>query len=155
MTRDRWLAIVSGTQLAAGLAGMAVAVRRRHHYDFLFLHGRPEHVARDTVLMGTAFSAPVTMLAAQAVATVRLWRGPSRSARLVVAGLGIAMVPGYLGEKLVRKRLTRAGYDTLETPLVIMGIELAALTALLAISSLRREPSADRVIAGRSTPCPP
>ena len=138
MTRDRWLAIVSGTQLAAGLVGMGVAVRRRHHYDFLFMHGSPEHVARDTVLMGTAFSAPITMLAAQAVATLRLLRGPSRSARLVVAGLGIAMVPGYLGEKLVRRRLTRSGHDTLETPLVIAGVMLAALTALLGISALRR-----------------
>ena len=56
MTRDRRLAMVSGAQLATGLVGMAVAVRRRHEYDFLFLHGHPDHVARDTVLMGTACS---------------------------------------------------------------------------------------------------
>jgi hypothetical protein len=138
MTRDRRLAVLSGAQLAAGVLGMAIAVRRRHHYDFLFMHGRPERVARDTVLMGTAFSAPVTMLTTQAVATVQLWRGPSRSALLVVAALGIAMVPGYLGEMLVRRRLTRSGYDPVETPIVIAGITLAAMTALLGASSLRR-----------------
>jgi hypothetical protein len=64
--------MVSAAQLATGLVGMAVAVRRRHQYDFLFLHGHPDHVARDTVLLGTAFSAPATMLVAQAVATARL-----------------------------------------------------------------------------------
>jgi hypothetical protein len=137
MAGDRRLAFVSGAQLAAGVLGMAIAVRRRHHYDFLFMRGRPERVARDTVLMGTAFSAPLTMLTAQAVATVRLWRGPSRRARLVVAGLGIAMVPGYLGEKLVRRRLTPSGCDPVETPIVIAGITLAAMTALLGATSLR------------------
>jgi hypothetical protein len=143
--------MVSAAQLATGLVGMAVAVRRRHQYDFLFLHGHPDHVARDTVLMGTAFSAPATMLVAQAVAAARLWRAPSRPAHLVVAGLGLAMVPGYLGEKLVRRRLTRSGYDRLETPLVIAAIQLAALMALLGLSSLRPRPeldSAERVLVG-------
>ena len=41
------------------------------------------------------------------------------------------MVPGYMGEKLVRRRLTRSGYDPIETPIVIAGITLAATTALL------------------------
>ena len=140
MTRDRRLAIVSAAQLATGLVGMAVAVRRRHEYDFFFLHGHPDHVARDTVLMGTAFSAPATMLAAQAVAAGRLWGGPSRPACLMVVGLGMAMVPGYLGEKLVRRRLTRSGYDRLETLLVIAGIQLAALMALFGLSSLPPRP---------------
>ena len=139
MAGDRRLACVSGARLGAGVLGMAIAVRRRHHYDFLFMRGRPERVhQRDTVLMGTAFSAPLTMLTAQAVATVRLWRGPSHPARLVVAGLGITMVPGYLGEKLVRRRLTPSGYDRVETPVVIAGITLASMTALLGATSLRR-----------------
>jgi hypothetical protein len=47
MTRDRRLATVAAAQLGAGLVGMALAVRRRHQYDFLFLHGHPDHVARD------------------------------------------------------------------------------------------------------------
>ena len=87
--------------------------------------------------------APATMLIAQAVAAARLWRGPSRSACLLVACLGIAMVPGYLGEKLVRRRLTRSGYDGLETLLVIVGIQLAALMAILGLSSLRPRPELD------------
>jgi len=131
------LAAVSAAQLGAGLLGLAVALKRRHAYDFLFLHGHPDHVARDALLMGTALSAPATMLVAQAVATARLWRSPSRPARLVVTGLGMAMVPGYLGEKLVRRRLTRSGYEPLETHFVIAGIQLAALMALLGLSSLR------------------
>jgi hypothetical protein len=144
MSRDRRLAMVSGAQLATGLVGMAVAVRRRHQYDFLFLHGDPDHIARDALLMGTAFSAPATMLVAQVLATARLFRGPSRAACLVVAGLGIAMVPGYLGEKLVRRRLTGSGYDRLETLLLIAGIQLAALMALLGLSSLRLRPERHR-----------
>ena len=124
MTPHRRLAMVSGVELAAGVVGMAIAVRRRHQYDFLVLHGTADHVARDTVLMGTAFSAPATMLVAQAVAAGRVWRGPSRPASLVLAVLGIAMVPGYLGEKLVRRRMTCPGYDRLETPLVIAGMNL-------------------------------
>ena len=143
MTRDRRLAMVAAAQLGTGLVSMALAVRRHHQYDFLFLHGHPDHVARDALLMGTAFSAPATMLVAQAVATVRLFRGPSHPASLVVTGLGMAMVPGYLGEKLVRRRLTRSGYEPFETPLVIAGIQLAALMALLGLASLRPTPELD------------
>jgi hypothetical protein len=47
------------------------------------------------------------------------------------------MVPGYLGEKLVRRRLTSSGYDRFETLLVIAGIQLAALMALLGLSAVR------------------
>ena len=38
------LAAVSAAQLGAGLLGLVVAVRRRHAYDFLFLHGHADHV---------------------------------------------------------------------------------------------------------------
>ena len=61
----------------------------------------------------------------------------------MVAGLGLAMVPGYLGEKLVRRRLTRSGYDRLETPLVIAGVQLAGLMAFLGLSWLRSRPELD------------
>lgn len=136
MTRDRRLAVVSGAQLVVGGLGMAVAVRRRRQYDLLFLHGNPERVARDAVVMGTALSAPATMLAAQTVATAVLWRGPSRPARLLVTGLGVTMITGYLGERLVRRRLTRSGYDPVETPIVISGLALAATMALLGTASI-------------------
>ena len=65
--------------MATRTANFGVGRREAHdagpfyaQYDFLFLHGHPDHVARDTVFMGTAFSAPATMLVAQAVATARL-----------------------------------------------------------------------------------
>ena len=61
----------------------------------------------------------------------------------MVAGLGMAMVPGYLREHLVRRRLTRSGYDRLETLLVIAGIQLAALMAPLGLASLRPRPELD------------
>jgi hypothetical protein len=139
MDRDRWLAAVSAAQLGAGLAGLAVALKRRHPYDFLFLHGRPENIACDAVVMGTAFSAPYGMLAAQAVATVQLLRGSSQPARLVLGALGAAMVPGYLGEAHVRRRLRLSSFDPLESSLVLMGITLAAAVAALALAPRRSE----------------
>ena len=72
---------VSAAQLAAGLAGQALAIARRAHYDIPFGTGRPEHVVRDSFVMGTALSAPVDMLAMQAWATARLSRRPGRPAR--------------------------------------------------------------------------
>ncbi len=123
------LAATSAAQLGCGIAGMAVALRRRHAYDFLFLHGRRESIARDSVLMGTALSAPVTMLTAQAVATVLSRRRHSRYPDLVLGALGATMVGGYLGERLVRLRLSRSGWDAVESPLVVAGLGLAAAMA--------------------------
>jgi hypothetical protein len=37
--RSRLLAAVSVAQLATGVAGMAVALRRRHPYDLFWMHG--------------------------------------------------------------------------------------------------------------------
>ena len=101
---------------------MTVAVKRHHAYDFLFLHGHRDQVARDAAFMGTAFSAPLVMLVAQAVATARLLRRASTTAEWVLGALGTAMVPGYLGEALVRKRLRRSSYEPLESPLAMIGI---------------------------------
>jgi hypothetical protein len=52
MDRDRTLAAVSAAQLAAGVAGMVVALRRGHPYDVFWMHGRPEAIARDTLFKG-------------------------------------------------------------------------------------------------------
>jgi hypothetical protein len=123
---------------------MGVAIQRRRAYDFLFLHGDPETVARDAALMGTAYSAPGIMLLVQAIATVRLLRGPTASGTLVLGALGAAMVPGYLGETLGRRRLRSSGYDPLESSLVIIGVGLAAAMAALGLSSRRRWAPADR-----------
>jgi hypothetical protein len=129
--RDRWLAAVSAAQLGVGVTSLAVALRRRHAYNLPLLHGRADRVARDSVLMGTALSAPVVMLAAQGAATARLLRDDNSPAGRVLGGLGAAMVAGYLGEALVRARLRPTGYDRVESPLVVTGIALSATMAAL------------------------
>jgi hypothetical protein len=132
MNRDRLLVLVSAAELAAGVAGMTVALKRRRAYHVPLMHGSPDNVARDSVVMGTALSAPITMLVTQAVATVRLARGDER-ARRRLGGLGATYVSGYLAEELVRSRLRRSGFDAVETPLVVMGIGLAAAMAALGL----------------------
>jgi hypothetical protein len=130
----RTLVAVSAAQLAAGLAGLAVAVRRRRHYDLPLMHGSPEHVPRDSVLMGTAYSAPVPMLAGQLWSTVRLARGDDRAARNLGV-LGGLMVPGYLAERFDRQHLRH--WDPVETPVVLAGAGLAAAMVWAARGSLR------------------
>jgi hypothetical protein len=133
MKGNRVLAMVSAAQLAAGLGGMVLGIRRRHAFDIPFWRGQPSAVGRDCVLMGTALSAPVVMLAAQAWAVVALLRRPDAAAERVLGGLGAAMVAGYLAERLVRWRLTIAGWDAAETPVVVAGISLAAAMALIGL----------------------
>jgi hypothetical protein len=126
------LVAVSTAQLAAGLAGQAVALRRRIPFDTPLMSGRPENVGRDSFLQGTAFSAPVVMLAAQGWAIVRLFTGPQKGARQVLHVLGTVMVAGYLLERQGRRRLSPGGLDPVETPVVASGLGLAAAMALLA-----------------------
>jgi hypothetical protein len=137
MNRDRWLATVSGAQLATGVVGVAVALKERHAYDIPLFHGRPENVGRDALVMGTAFSAPGVMLAAQGYAISRLHRGAPNPARLVLGALGATMVVGYLSERLVRRRLHPSSWHALESPLVATGIALAATMAVLGLTSRR------------------
>jgi hypothetical protein len=129
MTPRRLLALLSTAQLAAGLAGLVVAVRRRRPYDLPFLSGSTQHVARDSLWMGTAYSAPAPMLLGQAFATANLWRGPDDGARRMLGMLGVLMVPGYLLERSGREHLSRA--DPVETPVVLAGTALAAAMAVL------------------------
>jgi hypothetical protein len=131
MTPRRLLVVLSSAQLAAGLAGLAVAVRRGVPYDIPLMHGRVEHVRRDAATMGTAYSAPVPMLAAQAAAIVRLAAGPSDGARRTLGGLGATMVAGYLLERADRRRLRPSGWDAVETPVAVAGLGLAAVMAVL------------------------
>jgi hypothetical protein len=141
--RDRLLAAVSALQLTVGLAGLLVAVRRRHSWHFLFVRGRPENTLRDALSMGTALSAPSPMLIAQGVATARLLRRPSEGERdrsrerLVLGGLGVAMTFGYLGESLVRRRLRPAHWDRVDSPIAATGVGLAALMAVVALAHRR------------------
>ena len=129
---------VSAAQLAAGLVGLAVAVRRRRYYDlrqgivdFPLSHGSAERVARDALWAGTAYSAPAPMLAAQLWATVRLAAGPDDRARRVLAWLGAAIVPGYLAERFVRAHLRPGRWDPVETPVVAAGLGLAVAMAVV------------------------
>lgn len=106
-----------------------VALVRRRAYDLPFLHGSPEHVARDSVLMGTAYSAPVPMLVAQLGSTLRLaTRGDRRTVRDLTT-LGALMVPGYVAERSDRAFLRH--WDPVETPVVLAGLGLAATMVVL------------------------
>jgi hypothetical protein len=125
------LVTASTAQLAAGLAGLVVAVRRRRPYDLPFASGRPQHVVRDALWMGTAYSAPGPMLAGQAWAVATLGRRPDDGARRLLGLLGALMVPGCLLERSGRQRLSVAGADPVETPLVVVGVGLAAVMAVL------------------------
>jgi hypothetical protein len=125
------LVAVSAAQLAAGLAGQLVALRRRRNYDVGFMKGSPAHVGRDSLWAGTAYSAPITMLATQAWATARLRRGPDDGARRLLGMLGVLMVPGYLMERHGRAHLRPGGLDPLETPVLLAGLGLAAAMGVL------------------------
>lgn len=141
VNRRQTLAAAGALQLACGAAGLALALRRHRSYAFLFLRGRPETVARDAAVLGTALSAPGPMLAAQAWAVTTLARRDSLAAEKTLGLLGAAMVVGYLGEELVRQRLTRGGFDAVETPVAAAGLGLAAVLAAGGLPSLRRPPS--------------
>jgi hypothetical protein len=125
------LVAVSAGQLASALAGLAVALRRRRNDDVGFMRGSPERVGRDLFWAGTAYSAPVTMLAAQLWATARLTAGPDDGARRVLGMLGATMVPGYPMERYDRQHLRPGGWDPVETPVVVAGASLAAAMAVL------------------------
>jgi len=71
------LAGVSLTQLAAGLAGMTIAIRKGLPSDPVGVHLNlsADHLARNQIAFGTARSAPGVMLAIQAIATATLLKG--------------------------------------------------------------------------------
>jgi hypothetical protein len=129
MDRARTLAVTA--QLGAGVAGMVVALRRVHPYDVFWMHGQPDAIARDTLFKGTALSAPVSTLVTQAALTVAIARRPSRHAARGLRIVGVIMVAGYLGERLVRQRLRPSGWDALESPLIIAALGLSVGMAAL------------------------
>ena len=137
--RSRLLSGVSAAQLTTGIAGLALALKRHHPYDVPMLHGERERVVQDSVLMGTALSAPLTMVATQWVAIRRLRRGAGAPWDRVLGGLGATMVVGYFAEALVRRRLQRSGYDAVETPLVAVAITLSGAMAVLGLRSRSNE----------------
>ena len=130
------LVAVSAGQLAAGLAGQVVALRRRRHYDVSFMTGSPEHVGRDSWWFGTAYSAPSYMLASQAYAVARLAAGPDDRARGMLRLLGASMIGGYLSERFNRQVLTGRVVDQVETPIVVVGF---AATIAMAVAGANRQ----------------
>jgi pimeloyl-ACP methyl ester carboxylesterase len=134
---------------------MVVALQRRHPYDVFWMHGRADAIARDTIVKGTALSAPVSNLLAQAALTAVVARRPSLGAARALGGLGALQVAGYLGERLVRRRLRPSGWDAVESPLAVVGIGLAGAMAALGSQVERRggavrSPSPIRTRRGRS-----
>jgi hypothetical protein len=131
------LAAVAAAQLTVGVAGQVVALQRRLPYDLKMppMAGRPENVARDSWLLGTALSAPIVMLVTQAVATTRLVRHEDRRATRTLATLGTVMISGYLGERVVRQRLRPGQFDAVETSVAVAGLGLATAMAVLGWST--------------------
>ena len=131
MNRRRVLVAISAAQLAAGVVGQVIAVRDRKPFDMSLLgqRGRPEDVLRDSVFNGTALSAPLTMLLTQAVATVRLGKGPSAVAARTLGVLGATMTFGYLVEREFRSALSPEGLDPIVTPVAASGFALAIAMA--------------------------
>ena len=132
MVQRTTLLAVSATQLAAQLAGHVVALRRRRHFDVPFLVGSPDHLVRDWLWFGTAFSAPPYLLGPQVWATARLLRGPDDRARRVLRWLGTGLTFGYLSERCTRLRLRPGGFEPVETPVVVAGWGCAMAMAVLA-----------------------
>ena len=131
MTHRSALAAVSTAQLAAQLAGHVVAQRRRRHFDVPLLTGSPEHITRDWLWFGTAYSAPPYLLVPQIWATARLLRGPDDRARWVLRWLGTGLTAGYLCERWPRARIRPGGFDPVETPVVAVGWGGAVALAVL------------------------
>jgi hypothetical protein len=95
------------------------------------MHGQPDAIARDTLFRGTALSAPVSTLVSQAALTAVMARRPSRRVARWLRIVGLTMVAGYVGERLVRQRLRRSGWDALESPLIIAALGLSVGMAAL------------------------
>ena len=133
LTADHLLIATSAAQLAAGCAGLAIALRRRYAYDWLFLQGDPTRLRLEASTLGTGLSAPPTMVLAQVAATVSLARRRHPgAARVTLGALGALMVPGYLGERVVRRLLSHNGWQPVESPVACAGLLLAALMPVLA-----------------------
>ena len=132
MAQRSTLVAVSSAQLLAQLAGHLVALRRRRHFDVPFMTGSAEHLVRDWLWFGTAYSAPPYLLAPQIWAIARLLRGPDDRARWVLQRLGAGLTLGYPSERWNRVRLRRGGFDPLETPIVAAGWSCAMAMAVLA-----------------------
>ena len=141
MTDRRALVVVAGAQLVAQLTGLIVALRRRLAYDvkLVGMRGGPEMRSAETP--GTKelpLSAPITMLSLQAAALARLATCGGALPPAILGCLGALNVGGYLGERVVRERLSPGGWDPVETPVAAMSLTLAATMGVLGLRHLAR-----------------
>jgi hypothetical protein len=153
MDSRRALVCVSSLQLAAGVAGQLLAIRDRRPFDvpLVGMRGSPERVGRDSWLNGTGISAPVTMMACQAVATARLASGPSLAATRVLTGLGVAMTAGYLAEREFGSLLSPAGWRPSVSLVAATGLGSAVAMGVIGWSGAR-PPVAAYVLEDRFVP---
>ena len=107
MTPRRLLVAISAAQLAAGIAGLSVAVRRRRNYDRrASCAGRPEHVARDSLWPGDRLQRPGADAGRPGRGPPGACAGGRTTAPAGCSGCwGALMVPGYLMERYVRAHL--------------------------------------------------
>ncbi len=140
MSRRRALVAISTAQLATGVAGQLIAVRDRRSFDIALLRwrGEPENVIEDSWLLGTGLSAPISMLATQAVATIRLATAPSPAATRTLGVLGAAMTCGYLVEREFRSAFSPAGMDPTVTPVAAVGFALSVAMARSGLQGIHR-----------------
>jgi len=131
MTHRSTLVAVASVQLAAQLAGHVVALRRRRYFDVPFMTGSPDHMVRDWLWFGTAYSGPPYLLGLQVWALARLLRGDDDRARWVLRCVSTGLSLGYPSERWVRVRLTPGSLDPVETPVVAAGWGGALATAVL------------------------
>jgi hypothetical protein len=138
MSRRRALVAISAAQLAAGVAGQLIALRDRRSFDIALLRwrGDPENVLKDSWLQGTGLSAPIYMLATQAVATTRLATAPSQLATRYLGALGALMACGYLVEREFRSAFSPTGLDPAVTPVAAAGFSLSVAMALTGLQPL-------------------
>ncbi len=132
----RRLVAISATQLLAGVWGQVLALRRGLAFDIALAgwKGGADRVPRDSWLLGTGLSAPVVILATQAVTTARLASGRSPAAARLLGVLGVAMVAGYLVERETRTALSRVGWRPDATSAAALGLGLALPMAVLGLS---------------------
>lgn len=142
MSERRLLVVISAAQLAAGVAGQLIAVRDRRSFDIAVLNwrGKPENVVKDSWLLGTGLSAPVSMLVTQAVATIRLATAPSPFATRTLGVMGAAMTCGYLIEREFRSAFSPAGMDPAVTPVAAAGFALSLAMARSGLQPLAPSP---------------
>lgn len=133
MDKDRRLAVVSTAELLIQLAGLRIALRRQLPPDLLLVGGplATAHLARTSIVLGTARSAPGVMLGAQAAATASLLARPGRRARTTLGVLGAAMVLGHLVER--NSPLWPRHHDRASTPLYALGLAGSIAMATLAL----------------------